>query len=80
MSEQHDNSERLKSIDDKLKLLVTWMTGDDKPHAGLIVRVDRLEQQNKRQAFWMGILGVACGGGIAVEILKRLGLITGAHL
>jgi hypothetical protein len=73
-------NEKLKAIDSKLNLLVSWMTGNEKPHMGLIVRVDRLEQQNKRQAFWMGIIGTAAAGGIALEVLKRIGFIGGGHL
>ena len=52
-------------VERKLDFLCTLLTGNGDPQKGLVVRVDRLEQAEKRRKWWVG---TAVGAAIVAVV------------
>lgn len=63
--------ERYDHIEQKLTRITDglWGSSDD-PGKGLIIRVDRLEQNEQRRDWWIKAMGTALLGELAVIISK----------
>lgn len=60
----------LEGIDAKVDRMDKILTGNGTPERGLVIRVDRLEQQSRRAGWVIKSLIVAVFGGIVEFLLK----------
>lgn len=56
---------QLDRIEGKVDRALLLLEGNGKPERGLVVRVDRLEQSEKRRARWVGAFGTAMIASLA---------------
>lgn len=77
--------------DDQWEKFETWMTtqtselrsikrhvvGESEPERSLVYRVARIEEQNRRQAWWMRAIGTGLFGTIGTWIASRF--LGGPH-
>lgn len=63
-----------KRVEGKLDLLTELLTGNGEPSKGLVVRVDRLEQSEERQRWWVG---TAVGSAAAAVFAGAWSVLTG---
>ena len=64
--------ERYEHIDTKLRTINELLNGNGDPGKGLIVRVDRLEQNEGRRSWMMRATMVACLGAIFATVAQWL--------
>lgn len=67
---------QLQEINRKLDLVTKLLTGNGDPSTGYIVRIDRLEQRDKRRDKWQWIVVGAVTVLIVTEVAGRAGFIS----